>query len=179
MTDAILIESAGIDDAAAIAEIYGHYVENGTATFEFEPPDAAAMAQRIEKVLAGGLPWLVAREGAGSILGYAYASAFGSRAGYRHSCETSIYVRHDALGQGVGSRLLGGLVSQCEAMGLRQAFAIIAGTEPASVVLHARHGYRPCGTLENAGRKHGQWIDVFYMQRALGEGSSTPPPGEA
>jgi len=179
MTDAIPIESASIEDAASIADIYDHYVVNGTASFEMEPPGAAEMAQRIEKVLSGGYPWLVARGQGGLVLGYAYASQFGSRAAYRFSCETSIYVRSDALGKGIGTRLLGALLDQCEAIGLRQAFAIIAGTEPASVVLHARHGYRPCGTLENAGRKHGQWIDVFYMQRALGEGASKPPPDEA
>lgn len=179
MTDSIPIEPARVEDAASIAQIYDHYVANGTASFEFDPPGAAEMAKRIEKVLSDGFPWLLARGPGGEVLGYAYASQFGSRAGYRFSCETSIYVRSDALGKGIGTRLLGALLEQCEVIGVRQAFAIIAGTEPASVVLHARHGYRPCGTLENAGRKHGQWIDVFYMQRALGDGASKPPPDEA
>jgi phosphinothricin acetyltransferase len=179
MTDPFQIEAASSDDAASIAEIYDHYVVNGTATFEIEPPGAMEMAQRIANVLDGGYPWLVARGQDGKALGYAYAAPFGARAGYRFSCETSIYVRHDALGQGVGTGLLGTLLERCEAVGLRQAFAIIAGTEPASVVLHARHGFRPCGTLENAGRKHGQWIDVFYMQRPLGEGAGSPPADDA
>ena len=61
---------------------------------------------------------------------------------------------------------------------MRQAIAVIAGTEPASVVLHARAGFRPCGTLKNVGRKHEQWIDVFFMQRSLGEGGDTAPPEE-
>jgi L-amino acid N-acyltransferase YncA len=178
MTDHIPITPATIDDAVSIAEIYGHYVENGTATFEFEPPNAAEMAGRIEKVQASGYPWLVARSDGGRVLGYAYASRFAERRGYRYSCETSIYVRADALGKGLGTALLGALLAQCEAIGQRQAFAVIAGTEPASVVLHARLGYRPVGTLEKAGRKHGQWIDVFYMQRALGDGGALPPPGE-
>lgn len=178
MTKLFPIEPAILDDARSIAEIYDHYVLNSTATFEVEPPGAAEMAQRIGRVLEGGYPWLVARGADGKALGYAYAAPFGARAGYRFSCETSIYVRHDALGQGIGTRLLGALLEGCEAAGLRQAFAIIAGTEPASVVLHARHGYRPCGTLENAGRKHGQWIDVFYMQRPLGEGADSAPAHE-
>jgi len=178
MTDACTIATASIEDAAAVAGIYGHYVENSTATFEIAAPDVSQMAERIGKVLSDGLPWLLARSEGGAVLGYAHASRFGARDGYRYSCETSIYVRADALGKGVGTALLGALVRACEAIGLRQAFAIIAGTEPASVVLHARHGYRPCGTLEKAGRKHGQWIDVFYMQRALGDGGNTPPDAE-
>ena len=172
------IEPADIDDAPAIADIYSHYVENGTATFEMEPPDAEGIAGRMHKVLDGGYPWLVARDGDGAVMGYAYATAFHSREGYRYSCETSIYVRQDAKRQGVGTALIEALVDECEKRGLRQAFAIIAGTEPASVVLHARAGFRPCGTLENAGRKHGKWIDIFFMQRQLGEGGESPPPDE-
>lgn len=175
MTDTIPIGPASIEDAASIAEIYGHYVANSTATFETERPSTDEVASRMRKVFEGGYPWLVARDENGAVLGYAYASRFHQREGYRYSCETSIYVRPDAKGRGIGTALLSTLLEQCEAKGLRQAFAIIAGTEPASVVLHARHGFRPCGTLDNAGRKHGKWIDVFYMQRALGEGGDTPP----
>lgn len=175
MTDTIPIGAASLEDAAAIAGIYAHYVVEGTATFETEPPDCAEITARMQKVFEGGYPWLVARGDDGGVLGYAYASRFHPREGYRYSCETSIYVHPDAKGKGIGTALLTTLLAQCEAQGLRQAFAIIAGTEPASVVLHARHGFRPCGTLDNAGRKHGQWIDVFFMQRALGEGGDTPP----
>lgn len=178
MTEMIPISPATLDDAASIAEIYAHYVAESTATFETEPPDAAEMGAHIGKVLESGYPWLVARDGDGSVMGYAYASRYHPRVGYRYSCETSIYVRPGDVRKGVGMALMTALIGECEGRGYRQAFAVIAGTEPASVVLHARAGYRPCGTLEKAGRKHGQWIDVFIMQRALGEGGDTPPPDE-
>jgi len=178
MTVAIPITPANLDDAPAIAAIYGHYVKEGTATFETEPPSVEEMAGRMRKALAGGYPWLVARDEAGEVLGYAYASRFHPREGYRYVCEVSIYVRHDSLSRGLGTALIGELIAQCEARGFRQAIAVIAGTEPASVVLHARAGFRPSGTLKDAGRKHGKWIDVFFMQRELGEGGDTPPPEE-
>lgn len=178
MTDAMKVSDATLADAVSIAEIYAHYVTNSTATFETVPPDAAEIADRMGKVLDGGYPWLVARDGDGILIGYAYASRFHPRDGYRYACETSIYVRQGSVRKGVGTALIDELVAACEARGYRQAFAVIAGTEPASVVLHARAGYRPCGTLEKAGRKHGQWIDVFFMQRPLGEGGDTSPPHE-
>lgn len=178
MNHAMNVTEASLADAAAIAQIYAHYVTNGTATFETAAPGTAEMAERMSKVLDGGYPWLAARDGDGTLVGYAYASRFHPRDGYRFACETSIYVRPESVRQGVGFALIEALVAACEAGGFRQAFAVIAGTEPASVVLHARAGYRPCGTLEKAGRKHGQWIDVFFMQRALGEGGDTPPPQE-
>jgi len=72
-------------------------------------------------------------------------------------------------------QLLAALLDECERRGFRQAFAVIAESEPASVVLHARAGFRPVGTLDGAGWKHGKWLDVFVMQRQLGEGNQSLP----
>ena len=178
MTDPLPVTPAELRDAPAIAAIYGHYVREGTATFETEPPSLDEIEERMRRVLDGGFPWLVARDETGEVLGYAYAGRFHPREGYRYTCEVSIYVRHDSLSRGLGTALITELIAQCEARGFRQAVAVIAGTEPASVVLHARAGFRPSGTLTKVGRKHGKWIDVFFMQRELGEGGNSPPPEE-
>jgi phosphinothricin acetyltransferase len=155
-----------------------YHVLNGTATFEIEPPDAAEIAARMEKLLAAGMPWLVARDADGTLLGYAYAGPFHTRAAYRHTCENTIYIRHDLLGRGLGTALLKALLSACEARGLRQVVALIAGTEPASIALHTKAGFVEVGRLKSVGRKHGQWLDVLYMQMALGEGDATSPEKE-
>jgi phosphinothricin acetyltransferase len=175
MTDELTVCDASERDGAAIAEIYAHYVLESAASFETEAPSAQVMSARIAQVLGAGSPWLIVRDAQGRVLGFAYAHQFGPLAGYAYSCETHIYVRHDALGRGIGTMLMNALIAACEARGYRQAFALIAGTEPASVVLHARAGYLPCGTLTGAGWKHGQWTDVFMMQRKLGPGNETLP----
>jgi phosphinothricin acetyltransferase len=177
MTDELTIRDASEQDADAIAEIYAHYVLDSSASFETEPPSGQVMAARIAKILGEGYPWLVVRDISGRIVGFAYAQKFGPRAGYAYSCETHIFVRSDTLGRGIGTMLINALLLACEERGYRQAFALIAGTEPASVVLHARAGYLPCGTLIGAGWKHGQWNDVFMMQRKLGAGNETLPEG--
>ena len=165
-------------DAPAIAEIYAHYVVHGTATFEIVPPDAAEIAARMGKVRAAGWPWLVARDADGGLVGYAYAGQFRERVAYRDTVENAIYIAHDRLGQGIGKRLLAALIEACEAFapqGPRQMIAVIAGSEPASIALHARAGFVEVGHLKAVGRKHGQWLDVVYMQRALGPGDGAPP----
>lgn len=175
MSDEPRIEPATRADAAEIAAIYAHHVVHGTATFEIEPPDAAEMAARMEKLQALGMPYLVARDAQGTLLGYAYAGRFHARAAYRDTAENTVYIRHDKLGQGLGTRLLAALLTACDACGVRQVIALIAGTEPASIALHAKAGFVEAGRLRSVGRKHGQWIDVLYMQRALGPGDSSPP----
>ena len=175
MTEELIVGEATLGDAAAIAEIYAHYVLASTATFETEPPDEAESRRRITEIVEAGYPFLVTRDGSGRVLGFGFAHRYGPRVGYRYSVETTIYVRPDCVGRGIGGRLLTAVIEACEKRGYRQAFAVIAASEPASVVLHARAGYRPVGTLSGAGWKLGQWIDVFLMQRQLGDGNETLP----
>jgi len=177
-TGALTVCDASLDDAAAIAEIYAHYVLESTATFETVPPDEAESRRRMRDHLDAGYPFLVTRDEEDRVLGFGFAQRYGPRAGYRFSVETTIYVRRDSVGRGIGSALLASLLDECEKRGFRQAFAVIAASEPTSVVLHARAGFFPVGTLAAAGWKHGQWLDVFVMQRKLGVGADTLPEGE-
>jgi phosphinothricin acetyltransferase len=172
------IEPAIPDDVAEIAAIYAHHVIHGTASFEIEPPSAAEMGERLASVQGVGAPWLVARDEGGEMLGYAYASQFRDRPAYRFTCENSVYIRHDRRGEGIGRALLALLIVEAERAGFRQMIAVIAGAQPASVRLHAACGFAEAGRMQSVGRKHRQWLDTFYMQRALGAGDSTPPPEE-
>jgi len=178
MTSELTICDASLDDDVAIAEIYAHYVLEGTATFETVPPDGEETRRRIVELVDEGYPFLVTRDDSGRVLGFGFAHRYGPRVGYRYSAETTVYVRPDSIGRGIGTALLNALLAECEKRGFRQAFAVIAASEPTSVVLHARAGFFPVGTLAGAGWKHGQWIDVFLMQRKLGEGNDTLPQGD-
>jgi phosphinothricin acetyltransferase len=171
----MIIRPATPADARAIAAIYAPAVLHGTASFELEPPDEAEMARRIAAVLAGNMPYLVAVD-AGGVLGYAYASAFRPRPAYRFACENSIYVLPDAQGKGVGRALLAELLGRCTSLGLRQMMAVIGDSQNfGSINLHRRAGFTFSGTMHAVGFKHGRWLDVVTMQRALGDGETTPP----
>jgi phosphinothricin acetyltransferase len=172
------IAAATAAEAAQIAAIYAHHVLHGVATFETVPPDAAEMARRIAKVLDAGHPWLIARDPAGEALGYAYAGPFHPREAYRFTCEDSIYLRHDRLGQGLGAALLGALIEAAEASGFRQMIAQITSGGGGSIPLHRRFGFVEVGHTRAVGWKHGRWLDVTTMQRALGLGDGAPPEGE-
>jgi L-amino acid N-acyltransferase YncA len=172
------ISVAGLDDAEEVAALYAPHVLHGSASWEVIPPSAEEIAGRMAKVLGAGWPWLVARAADGSLAGYAYASQFNPRAGYIATCEDSIYLRRDMQGRGLGKQLLGELIARCEALGFRQMIAGMSGSEPASRALHASAGFVEVGRMPAVGRKFGQWLDLIYMQRALGPGDREAPTRE-
>jgi phosphinothricin acetyltransferase len=164
----MIVRSATATDAAAIADVYSHHVLHGWGTFEEVPPTPADMVDRMGDVAARGLPWFVAEERDGRILGYAYAGAFRTRAAYRYTAETSVYVAHGQQGQGVGRALLAAVIEACQAAGVRQLLAVIGGSENAgSIALHAAFGFKHAGVLHDVGFKAGRWVDVVMMQKAL------------
>jgi phosphinothricin acetyltransferase len=157
------------DDAALIAAIYAHHVLHGTATFDVEPLGAEEWREKITSIVARGWPFLVA-ERDGKVAGYAYATQFRDRAAYAETCENSIYIAPDSLGQGIGSHLLPALLEAAWQAGFRQMIAVIGGGEPGSVALHAKCGFAHAGRMVDVGRKFGQLLDTIYMQRGLARG---------
>lgn len=133
------------------------------------------MRERWSRIQALGYPYLVA-EVDQTIAGYAYASQYRPRPGYRYTVEDSIYLNPMLLGQGIGSKLLSALIAACEEKGLRQMIAVIGdGANSASIRLHEKFGFRLVGTLHSSGFKFGRWVDSVLMQRGLGPGSGNLP----
>ena len=167
------LRAATPDDAAAIADIYAPFVAGSAVSFETEPPDEAAMRARIA---AGGAlyPWLVAEAEAGGLLGYAYAARFRDRPAYRFAVETSVYLRSDAAGRGLGRQLYEPLLAMLEHQGFTQAIAAITLPNEASVRMHEALGFAQAGTYRQVGYKLGQWRSVGLWQRALAPLSDPP-----
>lgn len=161
-------------DLAAITALYAHEVQHGVATYEYAAPDEAEITRRWQAIVAQGYPFLVA-ELDGRFAGYAYASSYRTREGYRWTVEDTVYVAPDMQGRGVGRALLERLVEDCTRAGFRQMIAVIGDRSNAgSIALHERLGFRLVGVFEGAGCKFGRWLDTVQMQRPLGEGASTP-----
>ena len=171
----MLIRTAIAADVPAIAAIYGHHVLHGLGTFEEVPPTEADMAARLAAVQAKALPYLVAEKD-GAVLGFAYAAPFRARSAYRFTAEDSVYIAPDAIGQGVGRALLSAVIGACEALGVRQLTAVIGDTgNAASIGLHEALGFERTGSSRSVGYKHGRWVDIVFMQKALNGGDGAPP----
>jgi L-amino acid N-acyltransferase YncA len=172
------LRDAEAQDLAEITRIYGHHVRTGLAAFEDVAPDAAEIGRRHGEVVAHGLPYLVACDGAGAVRGYAYALPYRQRSSYRYTLEDSIYVAPETLRRGIGRALLAALIARATSLGCRQMVAVIGDSaNAASIGLHEGQAFRRVGLLPAVGFKLGRWIDVVLMQRELGDGAATLPRG--
>jgi L-amino acid N-acyltransferase YncA len=161
------IRSATRNDAAAICDIYNHYVLNTVISFETEAVSVDEMAARIEETLTQ-FPWLV-YEVEGRIIGYAYASKWRLRRAYQHSVEGSVYLVQDYAGRGVGTLLYQTLINELTKQNVHAVLGGIALPNPGSVALHEKLGFVKVAHLPQIGRKFYQWLDVGYWQLILDE----------
>lgn len=177
------IRAARAEDAPALLEIYRPYVEATAISFETSTPTPGEFEWRIRTTLQK-YPWLVALDEDESPVGYAYASAFKGRAAYDWSVETSIYLRQDIRGRGLGRLLYEALERELARMGIRNLNACIACTDRpddpyltnGSVRFHERMGYRTVGTFHDCGFKLGRWYSMLWMEKMLGSHDAPPAP---
>ena len=164
--DLTTIRESEPSDAAAIAAIYNHYVEQTIVTLEEEPLSDAEMARRIEDIRSESLPWLVAEE-TGRLVGYASSRKWKSRSGYRFSAEITVYVEPGYARRGIGSKLYARLFPLLQSRGIHAVIGGIALPNEASVALHEKFGMRKVAHLPEVGFKFNRRIDVGYWQRTL------------
>jgi L-amino acid N-acyltransferase YncA len=169
----VRLRAASSADAAAIAAIYAPYVTDSFVSFETEPPTVEEVRARIE-ACGDRYPWLVAEDLGGTILGYAYATAFRPRLAYRYAVETTVYLAAGAGGRGIGHALYGSLIATLEAQGFAQAIGAVTLPNPASVRLHQKLGFVQAGIYRQVGYKMDRWLDVGLWQRALAPATNPP-----
>lgn len=161
-----MIRTATAADAAAIINIYNHYIATTTISFEENPVTEQEMAQRIKDVSAS-LPWYV-EEQDGVVIGYAYATPWRARSAYRFSVESTVYVAASHAGKGIGKRLYQTLIADLRQRGIHVIIGGIAQPNAASVALHESLGFEKVAHFKDVGRKFEQWVDVGYWELRLG-----------
>ena len=152
------------EDASALLAIYDQHIPT-TVTFEYELPSREEFARRIRDFSAR-YPYLVAEEN-GETLGYAYAHPIGERAAFGWGAELSVYLDRSCTGRGLGRRMYAVLIELLRLQGVRTVYGLVAHPNPASEALHTAMGFHLMGNQKNAGFKNGQWIDLYWYERAI------------
>lgn len=158
-----MIRLAAEADLPQILEIYAPYIRNTTVSFEYTVPTMEEFTDRFRSITAQ-LPWLVWEE-AGRIQGYAYASLPFHRAAYRWCAESSIYLRPEAQGRGIGRTLQLTLEEILKRQGYAVLYAIVTSENTASLAFHKRLGYTVTAELPGCGYKFGRNLSVTWLEK--------------
>lgn len=156
-------------DLPAVAAIYTYYVLETTITFNTEVRTPRAWIDRFRTNVVDGPYDLLVGELDGRVAGYVETSQFRPKPAYDTSVEISIYVAPDAQGAGVGAALFAALFPMLEQRDFHRAYSVIALPNESSVRFHERWGFVHRGTLTEAGRKFGQYLDIAFYERHLGQ----------
>ncbi|MEV7620388.1 N-acetyltransferase family protein [Microbacterium sp. NPDC089321] len=155
-------------DLPAIRDIYNHYVRSSTVTFDEVESTLTDWESKVARIVAAGIPFLVAETEAGELLGYALGQPWSPKSAYRVTIENSIYLAPSAAGRGVGWALLAVFLDRCRDAGLRQVIAVIADRgADASIGLHRKAGFVDAGRLLEVGEKFGERLGVHFLQKSL------------
>jgi phosphinothricin acetyltransferase len=164
-----MIRAVKLEDAREIVEIYNYYILNSCVTFEELALSAEEMRGRIE-VAHLKFPWLVFEKD-NKIIGYAYASAWKPRSAYKHTVESTVYLKKEAINNGVGSLLYAALISQLTDLGFHALIGGISLPNEASVALHEKFGFEKIAQFKEVGYKFQKWIDVGYWELLINKKS--------
>lgn len=181
MNASITIRMATIEDAKEILEIYAPYVKDTAISFEYDIPSVEEFAERINNILKK-YPYIVAIDN-NQIIGYAHVSAFKERAAYDWAVETTLYMRHDCRGKGIGKKLYLALEEILKRQNVLNLNACIAYTSNedetltnASTYFHESLGYKKVAHFTKCGYKFRTWYDMIWMEKIIGEHSINPKP---
>jgi L-amino acid N-acyltransferase len=162
-------------DLAAIDDIYNHYVETSTSTFQVAPttpaerrtwfaahgPDHPVLMFEDEQLVSG--PWVAG----GRVIGWASLNPYHPREAYRHTVDLSVYVRNGHRGRGIGRALVRELLDHAKNAGHHVVLAQVAADQAPSLAMHRSLGFREVGTLREVGFKFDRWLDVVLFDRLL------------
>ncbi|OIH98373.1 MULTISPECIES: GNAT family N-acetyltransferase [unclassified Curtobacterium] len=162
------IRAAEPGDLPHVREIHAHYVRNSSVTFDPSVLTFAGWKQRYDEIRRRALPFLVAENPAGQILGYALVDPWNPRDRSNRVVEDSIYLGAASGGKGLGRALMEALLDECRSAGVREVVAVIADRQAeASIRLHERLGFEEVGRMGKVGYKYDRWLGTVTMRLRL------------
>lgn len=151
-------------DAEAAARIYNAGIAERVATFETRPRSAEEMAP----LLDGSYPAVVVVED-GTVVAFAWTSAYSPRACYSGVAEFSVYTDPGRRDRGAGRLAMGALIPEAERRGFWKLLAKVFVENAPSRKLLRSLGFREVGVHKRHARLDGAWRDVVLLEKLIPE----------
>lgn len=153
-------------DCHQINEIFNWYVDNSFVTFS-EKTSSEYRKKWFEQFSPNSSQQLFVAQKDGEVVGFACSYKYRGGGVFAHTLETSIYLRHDCGGQGIGSQLYASLLGALAVAEFHRVVVGIALPNDASIALHKKMGFEPIGVFDEYAKYKGQYYSSLWMQKKL------------
>lgn len=161
-----MIREATKEDLMDILDIYNDAILNTTVVYTYKPETLEDRAVWYNQKLEQGYPILVCEQD-NRVVGFASFGPFRAWPAYKYSIEHSIYVNRKYRRRGIGASLLKELITIATEKGYMTLIGGIEATNEKSIIMHKNFGFTHSGTIEKAGFKFNQWLDLAFYQLLL------------
>lgn len=161
----MIIRKAEKKDIPRLLEIYNYEVINGVSTLDLNLKTLDEWNKWFDLHSTAEHP-LLAAECDGIVAGYATLSPYRQKEAYKSTAELSVYIAPEFRRQGIASALMEEILNIARKNGsLHLIVSVITSGNAASESLHKKFGFSCCGTIHEAGFKHGEFrsIDNFEL----------------
>jgi phosphinothricin acetyltransferase len=81
--------------------------------------------------------------------------------------EHSVYIDHEAKGNGVGKLLLQALIKIAEEQNIHTLIGVIDADNESSIEFHKQFEFKIVGRMNEVGFKFDRWLDLVWMQKTI------------
>ena len=160
-----LIRPASVEDLPAMVAILNPFILNTAVTFDTEPYTAQSRLPWFNQFSLDGRHRCYVAVVDSQVVGYANSGPLRPKRAYDTSVEVSIYKSQECALAGIGSALYKTLFDSLGNEDVHRAHALVTLPNAASVAIHEKFGFREVGTLQEAGRKFGEYHSVYWMEK--------------
>jgi L-amino acid N-acyltransferase len=153
--------------AIDILNILNESILNSTALYDYQPRTIESMIAWFKTKEAHHFPVIGAIDSQNKLIGFSTYGTFRPQPAFKYTIEHSIYIHQDHRGQGLGRSLLEQLITTAQAQEYHTIIGAIDMTNTTSIALHQKLGFTHTGTINQAGFKFGQWLDLGFYQLRL------------
>lgn len=159
-----VIRPATADDKNGVIDIFNHYIEHTYAAYPDKkvPYEFYGMLMQ----LARGYPFYVAVADS-NVIGYGLLRPHVPMSTFQRSAELTCFLSPGQTGKGIGTAILGRLISDAKGMGIDTILASVSSENQSSIAFHLKHGFSECGRFRHVARKFDKEFDEVWLQLSL------------
>lgn len=170
----MMIRPATEADIPALLEIHNDAIRRLTWIWLSHEETLDQRTQWYRDRMKAGFPVIVAEDDSGRVIGYGAYGTYRGRDGYDLTVEHSVYLLPEAQGRGLGKKLLTRLIELAKEQGRHVMVAVIDAENTLSIKMHEKFGFKHTGTIPEAGKKNGKWLDQTNMYLLLDDRAAPP-----